>query len=737
MLKKFILLSVLLIYTPSLAQDLFKPPFKVKFVSPPSLYYYSIMNELKHCGNEGVKFLAFDLIKNFKTNTIVFLNNNGGIIDAVNAPEGSYFLREIFNYDFDGDKDDEFILCKEDKSKFTFVYVDFINGVAMQREVFYLKKYNNHTNIKLNYLIVKNKKKFMLIILISTIYPKKHEYRQILALDARTFKLLWRKVTADYIFSILYDKEKQPDYFYYTTISYFNGLSFSNNTFYKTKMYVDRKHANNSEYIYYIDTAFTKKQFPLPDSTAKDYSTDSKSYLVKMDLNGNYVYRKKLGEKFVNTRFFYDKKMENLLVEVIYRNDVSGKIFKFDLSKDKLNLLFKINAQILRTFFRKKEVVVVVKGKIIIYSLTSGEIDTLNIDRNISKIEGTENYFQYPTEDGKYINICDSTFTNILAKVKVGNNEGKILRYSNELKIFQLQKGGKTLKFFQLEKVPFYKRLTDKALELIIWILFCLIIILLANWIYLLLSTGKKIKMQNKELLQTNKELERATSSLIRAERLAVLGTIAGAVAHQLNSPLMAIMNSAERLEEKLRDDENLILINKASVKIKKIVERFLTATRLDEKSLTESSSNLDDILKEFRELFGNQFNVLGIEFKFEIELKCKVKIPSDELSEVITNIIFNAKDAILEANKEKKQIIVEAKKVNDACQITVSDTGVGFNDVILSNPFEPFFSTKEKGKGTGLGMWIVNRLVRKNGGTVDFGNTSQGAYVRITLPIA
>ena len=131
----------------------------------------------------------------------------------------------------------------------------------------------------------------LLIVAIKTSYPRKHDYRRILAFDINhNFKLLWEIKTADFISGFAFS-QKTPGYFFYTTYAYSNGLFFSHNIFYRA---VQAKKG----FKIILDTSFTDNPPPLPDSTAKDFSTDVYSYIVKCSLDGKVVSRMKVGTSF-------------------------------------------------------------------------------------------------------------------------------------------------------------------------------------------------------------------------------------------------------------------------------------------------------------------------------------------------------------------------------------------------------------------------------------------------------
>jgi C4-dicarboxylate-specific signal transduction histidine kinase len=257
---------------------------------------------------------------------------------------------------------------------------------------------------------------------------------------------------------------------------------------------------------------------------------------------------------------------------------------------------------------------------------------------------------------------------------------------------------------------------------------------LLLLWVFTLRITTKQLRLKAKQLEIKNKEIELATAKLIHSEKLALLGTISASIAHQLNSPLGAILNSAERILRKGKEP-NAELIKRSAEYSKQLVQKFLNTSRStpeNEKNCSEFSTTFNDWLM----LFKDEISKRQIEIKTELTNETK-KLPlkKSELFEIISNLMFNARDAIASAGKEEKQITVRTFYKENIFALEVEDTGTGFDEKIFSVIFEPFQTTKGLGKGTGLGMWVVKKLVDNYNGKIELLNTEKGALVRIEFP--
>jgi len=126
------------------------------------------------------------------------------------------------------------------------------------------------------------------------------------------------------------------------------------------------------------------------------------------------------------------------------------------------------------------------------------------------------------------------------------------------------------------------------------------------------------------------------------------------------------------------------------------------------------------------------------INLKYESDGKNHMKnMAKGELSQVLTNLINNAKDVVIEKDVENKEIKVRVYSENEKVIISVGDNGGGISDNIIDKIFEPYFTTKHKSQGTGLGLYICHKIVTESlGGKIYVKNQQFGARFIIELPI-
>lgn len=232
-------------------------------------------------------------------------------------------------------------------------------------------------------------------------------------------------------------------------------------------------------------------------------------------------------------------------------------------------------------------------------------------------------------------------------------------------------------------------------------------------------------------------------NQLMQAEKLAAIGTLAAGVAHELNSPLTAILGNAQLLMRELPPDrESHILmedIKKCGVRCKNIIQNLLTYGRrqyCDDKLIS-----INEIISGAVELVGNQIR------NEQIELSCQLEddLPmitgtGQQLEQVLVNLLINAKDALAD-NKENKKITISSGLIRrdpeDFLVIKVDDNGCGMDNAQIAEIFTPFYTTKEEGKGTGLGLMVSMGIVQNHGGTIEcFSTTGKGSQFTVLLPI-
>jgi len=251
----------------------------------------------------------------------------------------------------------------------------------------------------------------------------------------------------------------------------------------------------------------------------------------------------------------------------------------------------------------------------------------------------------------------------------------------------------------------------------------------------------KVVRIEEKEAEDTfRKECE---ANMITTERLASLGTLAAGVAHEINNPLAVINESVGWLKSLLQRDEvaglsirkdlelHVEKIEKSVYRVKKITHQLLGIVRKSD--FTISEIKLNELLKDTIELVQTEAQNKGVEVLLKTNTS-NSSIWSDpyQLRQVIINLLNNA----IHASKKGETITIALSQSSDGSEIEIQDQGAGIPDEHLAKIFEPFFSTKEPGEGTGLGLYVTRNIIEKLEGMIDVKSSlGKGTAFRIVLP--
>jgi PAS domain S-box-containing protein len=241
-----------------------------------------------------------------------------------------------------------------------------------------------------------------------------------------------------------------------------------------------------------------------------------------------------------------------------------------------------------------------------------------------------------------------------------------------------------------------------------------------------------------RQRIKIRKELENTQVQLLQAEKMASLGKLAAGVAHQLNNPLGGItlfaklMMEEYALPENAQSDLNRIL--KDAERCRDTVKELLEFTRQTRHLM--QPNDINKLLNRTLFLLENQALFQNIRIQKALD-EALPSITSDaqQLNHLFMNIILNAAQA-MDGNGA---LTLSTSVLHDkgSVRIQISDTGPGIPQDALSHIFEPFYTTKEEGQGTGLGLSLAYNIVESHGGRIMAANNpDQGATFVIDLPV-
>ena len=257
----------------------------------------------------------------------------------------------------------------------------------------------------------------------------------------------------------------------------------------------------------------------------------------------------------------------------------------------------------------------------------------------------------------------------------------------------------------------------------------------------ILLYYNEKIKYNARVALQkSDKELREKEQLLFTQSKNAQMGEMLSMIAHQWRQPLNAISASSISLELKYSMNvftENDILehtkfIQENTQKMSKTIDDFMNFFKPEEEKVDFTiKSSIEEILS----LIGTQLKSRGIELIFNIENDIFIHSYKKELSHILINLITNARDAYEGNNIESKTIEIVATKENTLIIIKVIDKAGGIPTTIRDKIFNPYFTTKEQGKGTGIGLYMTKKILEEIfNGNISVENKNSGAIFTITF---
>ncbi len=246
---------------------------------------------------------------------------------------------------------------------------------------------------------------------------------------------------------------------------------------------------------------------------------------------------------------------------------------------------------------------------------------------------------------------------------------------------------------------------------------------------------------------KSNHKIERKeTKDIIsHMEKMASIGNLAAGIAHELNTPLATISIISQELNDilnkhtatnNLKKEINgyLFDIDTEIKRCKSIIDNVQNFAR---KGLHQKKSgNITDIVLNTLDLICNRELPKDVVIKKDLGIFPQVNTDPDRLRQVILNILKNAVHAV-SLSKDKKEIVISLKRENKSIIITIKDTGSGIPKRNLKRLYEPFFTTKPPGIGTGLGLFVSYGIMKDLGGDIQIQSTTgTGTSVSLILPL-
>jgi len=253
-------------------------------------------------------------------------------------------------------------------------------------------------------------------------------------------------------------------------------------------------------------------------------------------------------------------------------------------------------------------------------------------------------------------------------------------------------------------------------------------------------ETMLELEKEIAERKRAERERRRFEMQLRQQQKMESIGTLAGGVAHEINNPISGIMGYAQLILDKLGADSPVaefageIIIE--TERVATIVRNLLTFARQEKQE--HSPARMRDILEATLSLIRTvmRHDQITLELDVPADLP-KIKCRSQQIQQVVMNLLTNARDALNERYPEYDEdkivrvVVVELEKLGAKwIRVTVEDHGVGIPSEVQERMFDPFYTTKSREIGTGLGLSISHGIVRDHHGELHV-ESEVGHYTR------
>ena len=236
--------------------------------------------------------------------------------------------------------------------------------------------------------------------------------------------------------------------------------------------------------------------------------------------------------------------------------------------------------------------------------------------------------------------------------------------------------------------------------------------------------------------------LKESQAQLIQAEKLGALGTLTAGIAHELNNPMMGMLNFAQYCKKHVDKETKVYsVLNDMERETRRcidIVKNLQTFSRM--KSEGENSVEriaCGEIIDRVRKLLAYRIGKDGVSFNVTTSPDCPdVTVNAGNIQQIFLNLIGNALDAVKDTETRNIDIQIDQDS-NEYVRVRVADTGCGIPEENRKKVFDPFYTTKGVGKGTGLGLSVSRGIVETQGGAIEFSSeTGKGTVFVVRLPI-
>ena len=251
---------------------------------------------------------------------------------------------------------------------------------------------------------------------------------------------------------------------------------------------------------------------------------------------------------------------------------------------------------------------------------------------------------------------------------------------------------------------------------------------------------NRDLERRVEEEIQKNRQKD---ALMLHQAKLAALGELIGNIAHQWRQPLNIISMLCQKISRHHKNGTLTDEIMAQSLADALQTIQHMSQTIDDFRGQVEPNREkvtyiLEDTLKSTINLLEKSFALSGVRIEADISAQIRLYGFPEDIKQVVLNLLNNAKDAILSHGIAEGVIRVDASITDDnRLRLNVCDNGGGIEEEVIDKIFEPYFTTKHKAQGTGIGLYMSRRIVEERlGGTIGASNTPGGACLTLDLPI-
>ena len=241
---------------------------------------------------------------------------------------------------------------------------------------------------------------------------------------------------------------------------------------------------------------------------------------------------------------------------------------------------------------------------------------------------------------------------------------------------------------------------------------------------------------------ERSRELGAAQQRLIQSDRMASLGQLAASVAHEINNPVSGVLNYSMVIQRMLEDESKverdlpkirryLETMTHETERVGRIVSDLLAFSRRGRP--TSEEVRLRDVVDRVMTLLEHRLRLGDVDTVIDVSDDLPaITGDASQLEQVVLNLVMNA----AEAQDARGAITIRARADGDDVVLDVEDEGPGIEEAHLERIFDPFFSTKDEGRGVGLGLSVVYGIVEAHGGTIAVDSApGEGTCFHVRIP--